>query len=177
ILRRTKQTDLVAKNHSISLECQSHSVFTVSPAKVSKGRMMVYTCAVCLSAYTYSDLLISTLISSTSFQNTAILSSVIIITLVGMMVHIHFVKVDHETLLIIGSLGDQVSSKMGKIKDIVINEAIHMQTVVYFLCILLKDLADPNAVSCVVPLFQSSKLRLSCLVKVYKSCQEILAKC
>lgn len=55
-----------------------------------------------------------------------------------MMVHIHFVKVDHETLLIIGSLGVQVSSsyasgrestdfiEMGKIKDIVINEAIHM---------------------------------------------------
>ncbi|CAB1339816.1 unnamed protein product [Coregonus sp. 'balchen'] len=149
-------TDIDGK--AISLECQRHSgfcrEFTVSSAKVSIGRVMVYTCA-----------------------NTAVLSSAIIITLVGMMVHIHFVKVDHETLLIIGSLGVQVSSsyasgrestdfiEMGKIKDIVINEAIHM------------DPSEPDAVSSVVPLFQSSKPRLNCLVKVYKSCQEILAKC
>lgn len=71
-------------------------------------------------------------------QNTAVLSSAILITLVGMMLHIHFVKVDHESLLVIGSLGIQVSSsyasgrettafiEMSKIKDIVINEAIYM---------------------------------------------------
>lgn len=73
-----------------------------------------------------------------SLQNTAVLSSAILITLLGMMLHIHFVKVDHESLLVIGSLGIQVSSsyasgrettkfiEMSKIKDIVINEAIYM---------------------------------------------------
>lgn len=57
------------------------------------------------------------------------------------MVHIHFVKVDHESLLIIRSLGVQLSSsfasgrectsfiEMSQIKDIVINEAVHMVTV------------------------------------------------
>ena len=71
-------------------------------------------------------------------QNTAVLSSAILVTLVGMMLHIHLVKVDHESLLVIGSLGIQVSSsyasgretttfiEMSKIKDIVINEAIYM---------------------------------------------------
>jgi len=71
-------------------------------------------------------------------QNTAVLSSAIILTLGGMMIHIHFVKVDHETLLIIGSLGIQLSSsyasgresttfiEMSKLKDIVINEAVYM---------------------------------------------------
>lgn len=71
-------------------------------------------------------------------QNTAVLSGAILVTLVGMMLHIHFVKVDHESLLVIGSLGIQVSSsyasgreittfiEMSKIKDIVINEAIYM---------------------------------------------------
>lgn len=55
-----------------------------------------------------------------------------------MMLHIHFVKVDHETLLVIGSLGIQLSSsyasgrevtnfiEMSKIKDIVINEAVYL---------------------------------------------------
>lgn len=76
-------------------------------------------------------------------QNTAVLSSAILITLVGMMFHIHFVKVDHESLLVIGSLGIQVSScyasgretttfiEMSKIKDIVINEAIYMVNLCY----------------------------------------------
>lgn len=71
-------------------------------------------------------------------QNTAVLSGAIFVTLVGMMLHIHFVKVDHESLLVIGSLGIQLSSsyasgretttfiEMSKIKDIVINEAIYM---------------------------------------------------
>ena len=73
-----------------------------------------------------------------SLQNTAVLSGAILVTLLGMMLHIHFVKVDHESLLVIGSLGIQVSSsyasgrettkfiEMSKIKDIVINEAIYM---------------------------------------------------
>lgn len=83
----------------------------------------------------------------TLLQNTAVLSSAILITLVGMMLHIHFVKVDHESLLVISSLGIQVSSsyasgretttfiEMSKIKDIVINEAIYMVNK-YIFCLL-----------------------------------------
>lgn len=65
-----------------------------------------------------------------------------------MMIHIQFVKVDHESLLVIGSLGIQVSSsyasgretttfiEMSKIKDIVINEAIYMvNTDAYIICV------------------------------------------
>ncbi|XP_033917741.1 phosphatidylinositol N-acetylglucosaminyltransferase subunit H isoform X2 [Melopsittacus undulatus] len=91
-----------------------------------------------------------------------------------------------ESLLVIGSLGIQVTSsyasgkesttfiEMSRVKDVVINEAIHMQKVIYYLCILLQDPGDPQGVSEVVPLFQSSKPRLDCLIEVYKSCQEIL---
>lgn len=204
------------------------------------------------------------------------------------MLHIHFVKVDHESLLVIGSLGIQVSSsyasgrettrfiEMSKIKDIVINEAIYMvlkETYFTFstcvrmyiyviilyshdscsslylcntselifnilisasdhllpLCTIeglfwpkcsvkfgaivsgnhycksnfvlifsffsspcIKDFHNDNnnanynnnndkeeCVSNEYPsfIFQSSKPRLDCLVKVYKSCQEILSKC
>ncbi|XP_053193322.1 phosphatidylinositol N-acetylglucosaminyltransferase subunit H [Scomber japonicus] len=174
-------TDISGK--AISLNCQSHSSFcsefTVSSSKVSIGKVLVYTCSVWLLAYAVFFFT----------ENTAVLSSAILITLVGMMLHIHFVKVDHESLLVIGSLGIQMSSsyasgrettsfiEMSKIKDIVINEAIYMHQIIYYLCVLLKDSSDPNAVSSVVPLFQSSKPRMNCLVKVYKSCQEILSKC
>lgn len=174
-------TDISGK--PISLDCQSHSSFCrefiISSPKVSMGKVMVYTCSVWLLAYAVFFFT----------QNTAVLSGAILVTLVGMMLHIHFVKVDHESLLVIGSLGIQVSSsyasgreittfiEMSKIKDIVINEAIYMHQIIYYLCVLLKDPSEPDAVLSVVPLFQSSKPRLNCLVKVYKSCQEILSKC
>ncbi|XP_020774781.1 phosphatidylinositol N-acetylglucosaminyltransferase subunit H [Boleophthalmus pectinirostris] len=167
----------------ITLDCQDHSSFcreyVVSSPKVSFWKVMGYTSTVWLVAYAVFFFI----------HNTAILSTAILITLLGMMVFIHFVKVDHETLLVVGSLGVQVSYsyasgretcsfiEMSKIKDIVINEAIYMHQIIYYLCVLLKDPSDPNAVSGVVPLFQSSKPRLNCLVKVYKSCQEILCKC
>ncbi|XP_054684878.1 phosphatidylinositol N-acetylglucosaminyltransferase subunit H isoform X2 [Grus americana] len=88
-------------------------------------------------------------------ENSMVLSAAIFITLVGLIIYLHFVKIDQESLLVIGSLGIQ-------------------QKVIYYLCILLQDPADPQGVSEVVPLFQSSKPRLDCLIEVYKSCQEIL---
>ncbi|KAJ6667212.1 hypothetical protein lerEdw1_017190 [Lerista edwardsae] len=118
--------------------------------------------------------------------NSAVLSAAIFITLIGLLVYLHFVKIDQESLLIIGSLGIQMTSsyasgkesttfiEMNQVKDVVINEAIYMQKVIYYLCILLQDPVEPHVVSEVVPLFQSSKPRLACLVEVYKSCQEIL---
>ncbi|KGL75591.1 Phosphatidylinositol N-acetylglucosaminyltransferase subunit H, partial [Tinamus guttatus] len=116
-------------------------------------------------------------------QNSMVLSAAIFITLIGLIVYLHFVKVDQESLLIIGSPPSYASGKesttfieMSQVKDVVINEAIHMQKVIYYLCILIRDPQDPQGVSEVVPLFQSSKPRLDCLVEVYKSCQEILAQ-
>ncbi|KFV64861.1 Phosphatidylinositol N-acetylglucosaminyltransferase subunit H, partial [Dryobates pubescens] len=119
-------------------------------------------------------------------QNSMVLSAAIFITLVGLIIYLHFVKVDQESLLVIGSLGIKATSsyasgkesttfiEMGQVKDVVINEAIHMQKVIYYLCILLQDPADPQGISEVVPLFQSSKPRLDCLKELYRSCQEIL---
>ena len=49
------------------------------------------------------------------------------------------------------------------------------QKVIYYLCILLKDPVEPHGISQVVPIFQSAKPRLDCLIEVYRSCQEILA--
>ncbi|KAF6132090.1 phosphatidylinositol glycan anchor biosynthesis class H [Phyllostomus discolor] len=95
-----------------------------------------------------------------------ILSAAIFITLLGLLGYLHFVKIDQETLLIIDSLGIQLTSsyasgkesttfiEMGKVKDVIINEAIYMQKVIYYLCILLNDPADPHGISQVVPVFQ-----------------------
>lgn len=71
-------------------------------------------------------------------QNSLVLSAAIFLTLLGLILYLHFVKIDQESLLVIGSLGIQVTSayasgkesttfiEMGHVKDVVINEAIHM---------------------------------------------------
>ncbi|KAI4883756.1 hypothetical protein NFI96_030530, partial [Prochilodus magdalenae] len=159
-----KYTDI--HGQPISLDCQDHSPFcrefTVISPKVSLRKVMVYTCSVWLVAYAVFFVT----------ENTTVLSSAIMVTLAGMILHIHFVKVDQETLLIIGSLGVQLSSsyasgresttfiEMNKIKDIVINEAIYMHTIIYYLCILIKDSSEPNGVASVVPLFQRERVQL-----------------
>uniref|UniRef100_A0A8C0V0Y5 Phosphatidylinositol glycan anchor biosynthesis class H n=1 Tax=Cyanistes caeruleus TaxID=156563 RepID=A0A8C0V0Y5_CYACU len=143
----------------------------------------------CLSRVFYKSIQCSQwlpLPSCLPLHNSMVLSAAIFITLIGLIIYLHFVKIDQESLLVIGSLGIQVTSsyasgkesttfiEMGQVKDVVINEAIHMQKVIYYLCILLQDPEDPQGVSEVVPLFQSSQPRLDCLIEVYKSCQEIL---
>nr|XP_054096054.1 phosphatidylinositol N-acetylglucosaminyltransferase subunit H isoform X2 [Callithrix jacchus] len=76
--------------------------------------------------------------TDSSASASMILSAAIFITLLGLLGYLHFVKIDQETLLIIDSLGIQMTSsyasgkesttfiEMGKVKDIVINEAIYM---------------------------------------------------
>lgn len=71
-------------------------------------------------------------------QNSMVLSAAIFFSLIGLIIYLHFVKIDQESLLVIGSLGIQVTSsyasgkesttfiEMGRVKDVVINEAIHM---------------------------------------------------
>ncbi|XP_003472410.1 phosphatidylinositol N-acetylglucosaminyltransferase subunit H [Cavia porcellus] len=151
--------------------------FCVSCPRLSLRSLTSVTCTVWLVAYGLFTLC----------ENSTILSAAIFITVLGLLGYLHFVKIDQETLLIIDSLGIQMTSsyasgkenttfiEMDKVKDIVINEAIYMQKVIYYLCILLKDPREPQKISQVVPVFQSAKPRLDCLIEVYKSCQEVLA--
>nr|XP_028580309.1 phosphatidylinositol N-acetylglucosaminyltransferase subunit H-like [Podarcis muralis] len=100
--------------------------------------------------------------------NSAVLSAAIFVTLIGLLVYLHFVKIDQESLLIVGSLGIQMTSsyasgkesttfiEISQVKDVVINEAIYMQKVIYYLCILLQDPVGTSCCSEVVPLFQVS---------------------
>ncbi|XP_059809419.1 phosphatidylinositol N-acetylglucosaminyltransferase subunit H isoform X1 [Hypanus sabinus] len=152
--------------------------FTVISPKLSLRSVLGYTAFIWLIAY---SLFYCT-------QNTSVLSATIIITLLGMILHLHFCKVDQESMLIIGSIGVQMNTlyasgrehvnfiEMKKVKDIVINEGFYMQQVIYYLCILLIDPENPRGVSEVVPVFQSAKPRLDCLSQVYRSCQQILQK-
>ncbi|XP_028731948.1 phosphatidylinositol N-acetylglucosaminyltransferase subunit H isoform X1 [Peromyscus leucopus] len=134
--------------------------FGLSSARLSLRSLTAVTCAVWLAAYGLFTLC----------ENSMILSAAIFITIIGLLGYLHFVKIDQETLLIIDSLGIQMTSsyasgkesttfiEMDKVKDIIINEAIYMQKVIYYLCILLKDPAKPQEISQVVPVFQVSAM-------------------
>ncbi|XP_067847309.1 phosphatidylinositol N-acetylglucosaminyltransferase subunit H isoform X2 [Heptranchias perlo] len=143
----------------IVFEQQRHSPlcreFTVISPKLSLRSVIVHTAAVWLAAYAVFY----------GTQNTSVLSAAIIVTLLGMILHLHLFKIDQESLLIIGSVGLQMNTlyasgresvsfiEMKKVKDIVINEAIYMK-VIYYLCILLNEPGNPRGVSAVVPVFQ-----------------------
>ncbi|XP_078089624.1 phosphatidylinositol N-acetylglucosaminyltransferase subunit H isoform X2 [Mustelus asterias] len=185
--RHQRRWDKMAPNfkdingRGIILEPSYHSPlcreFTIISPKLSLRSVLVYTAAVWLLAYAIF----------TVTQNTSVLSASIIVTLLGMILHLHLFKIDQESVLIIGSIGVQMNTlyasgrenvrfiEMKKVKDIVINEAIYMK-VIYYLCILLIDPGNPRGVSEVVPVFQSAKPRLDCLSQVYRSCQEILQR-
>ncbi|XP_059770468.1 phosphatidylinositol N-acetylglucosaminyltransferase subunit H [Balaenoptera ricei] len=172
-------SDICGGRLALQRRCYSPSCleFCLSCPRITLRSLTAVTCTVWLAAYGLFTLC----------ENSMILSAAIFITLLGLLGYLHFVKIDHETLLIIDSLGIQMTSsyasgkesttfiEMGEVKDVVINEAIYMQKVIYYLCILLKDPVEPHGISQVVPLFQSAKPRLDCLIEVYRSCQDILA--
>ncbi|XP_066133352.1 phosphatidylinositol N-acetylglucosaminyltransferase subunit H isoform X5 [Saccopteryx bilineata] len=102
--------------------------FCLSCPRLSLRSLTAVTCTVWLVAYGLFALC----------ENSMILSAAIFITLLGLLAYLHFVKIDQETLLIIDSLGIQMTSsyasgkesttfiEMGDVKDIIINEAIYM---------------------------------------------------
>ncbi|XP_025725621.1 phosphatidylinositol N-acetylglucosaminyltransferase subunit H isoform X3 [Callorhinus ursinus] len=134
--------------------------FCLSCPRLSLRSLTAVTCTVWLAAYGLFTLC----------ENSMILSAAIFITLLGLLGYLHFVKIDQETLLIIDSLGIQMTSsyasgkesttfiEMGKVKDVVINEAIYM------------DPMEPHGISQVVPVFQVSTEQLSKVFSPKKIC-------
>ncbi|XP_066884408.1 phosphatidylinositol N-acetylglucosaminyltransferase subunit H isoform X2 [Kogia breviceps] len=151
-------SDICGGRLALQRRCYSPSCleFCLSCPRITLRSLTAVTCTVWLVAYGLFTLC----------ENSMILSAAIFITLLGLLGYLHFVKIDHETLLIIDSLGIQMTSsyasgkesttfiEMGEVNDVVINEAIYMQKVIYYLCILLKDPVEPHGISQVVPLFQ-----------------------
>ncbi|KAK6997930.1 phosphatidylinositol N-acetylglucosaminyltransferase subunit H [Biomphalaria glabrata] len=96
-------------------------------------------------------------------------------------------KIHSENLLILPSLGLQVETTyylgykvtqfihLAYIKDIVINEAITMHSIMHYLLVLLKSNTS-NEVHTLQPLFEHSWPSLSSLKPVYRAAQKKLIK-
>ncbi|XP_049827567.1 phosphatidylinositol N-acetylglucosaminyltransferase subunit H-like [Schistocerca gregaria] len=95
-------------------------------------------------------------------------------------------SVTSEALLAVGSFGLQLTTtyRCGHetthfipwcaVGDIVINEAITLQRVIFYLAILPKPLKD-SEVSEIIPLFQNTRPPLELLEFIYKSIQKIIS--
>ncbi|KAM7289235.1 phosphatidylinositol N-acetylglucosaminyltransferase subunit H [Ixodes scapularis] len=93
-------------------------------------------------------------------------------------------RVKEESLLVMQSLGLQttttfvtgrrVSRFINKefIEDVVISEAITVQSVIFYLVVLLHDKVGTNSAPSLVPLFHNTLPRLSALQAVYRGIQE-----
>ncbi|XP_053330496.1 phosphatidylinositol N-acetylglucosaminyltransferase subunit H isoform X2 [Spea bombifrons] len=138
---------LTLQQRSYSRTCRE---FNITCPKLSLRSLTTSTCTIWLIAYA--------IFAYT--QNNIVLSAAILCTFIGLLFYLHFVKIDQESLLVIGSLGIQMTLSFAsgkestecieihRVKDVVINEAI----------------------------FMSSKPKLDCLVEIYRSCQDILSQ-
>uniref|UniRef100_A0A8D0HC99 Phosphatidylinositol glycan anchor biosynthesis class H n=1 Tax=Sphenodon punctatus TaxID=8508 RepID=A0A8D0HC99_SPHPU len=123
---------LAVSGEHITLQRRLHSAscreFSVRSPRLQLRLLSAATCSVWLVAYGLFVL----------SENSMVLSAAIFITIISLITYLHFVKIDQESLLVIGSLGIQMTSfyasgkesttfiEMGQVKDVVINEAIYM---------------------------------------------------
>ncbi|XP_015925558.1 phosphatidylinositol N-acetylglucosaminyltransferase subunit H [Parasteatoda tepidariorum] len=117
--------------------------------------------------------------------DTSYLGIFLIILCFVLILKLHL-KVKEESLLVIASLGLQLTTTFvtGRkasqffhrhdVYDIVINEGFFMQRIIFYLAILLQDMKDPLKISSIVPLFQYTFPRLNCLEKIYNGVQASL---
>ncbi|KAG8444328.1 hypothetical protein GDO86_009494 [Hymenochirus boettgeri] len=102
--------------------------FQITCTKLSVRTLALYTSIIWLAAY---SVFIYT-------QNSMVLSASIIGTIFGLLFYLHFMKIDQETLLVIDSLGIQLTTSFAsgkentmfiekcRVKDVIINETFYM---------------------------------------------------
>ncbi|XP_077312476.1 phosphatidylinositol N-acetylglucosaminyltransferase subunit H [Lithobates pipiens] len=166
-------SDIVGQE--IRLERRSYSdtcrEFTIIRPKLSLRSLIGWTCCVWVIAYLlflYTEL-------------SAVLSAAILVSLLGLLVHLHVFRVEEESLLVLGSLGLQRSSVFGsgretsnflemwRIRDLLLTETVSGCAVHYGLCVLTGD-------GQLIPVFRGPQPRLDCLREIYRSVQEVLSR-
>ncbi|XP_046371811.2 phosphatidylinositol N-acetylglucosaminyltransferase subunit H-like isoform X1 [Haliotis rufescens] len=105
--------------------------------------------------------------------------------LFGVLVFKLYTKVHREVILILPTVGVQLKTEymlglkctkfidLSHIRDIIINEAITMQSVISYLAVLLKE-EKSGKLKTLYPLFSNSRYGMDCLTAVYEVSQEKL---
>ena len=127
----------------------------------------------------------ATAISLSSEGNTSIIASVVLgltFLIVSLTVYLYF-KVSSEKIVMLSSLGVQIETEfalgnktssfidISYIDDIVINEAISMHSINYYLIIIKKSRDNLQQL---IPLFTRSRIPLADLKKIYRAARVIL---
>jgi len=119
-------------------------------------------------------------------QDTHVMATCLFLLVVVLVVKLHR-KVKEESLLVMASLGVQLTTTFAsgrsqcvfyqshQVADIVINEAVTMQRVMFYLCILLKDqAASSSRIGSLIPLYQQSWPGLACLRDIYRGIHKVM---
>ncbi|KAG8192068.1 hypothetical protein JTE90_025332 [Oedothorax gibbosus] len=118
--------------------------------------------------------------------NANFLGIFLIILCIVLVFKLHL-KVKQESLLVMASLGLQLTTTFvtgrkasyfifhGDMYDVVINEGIFMQRIIFYLAVLIKDMKDPPKIGSIIPLFQHTFPRLDSLKQIYNGIQHSFA--
>lgn len=150
----------------------------VQKVPVSLKRRFVYSFGVLLLSFAiiFSFLQLST---RSALGLSIICQSVFLISLLTS-------TVTKESLLVMRSVGLQLRTcyflggektkfiPFIDINDVIINEAITMHHVVYYLAVLVSSNEDRNKTTEVIPLFMSSQPKLKQLIEIKRGCEEVL---
>merc|ERR1712004_256215 len=117
-------------------------------------------------------------------QSSWLMSALIILLILAIAYRLHN-KVKQESLLVMASLGIQLTTKFAsgrtvetfyqvhQVSDIVINEAITMQRVMFYLTILLRD-SQTGDIGKLIPLFQQTWPSVRCLTHMYRGIHSVM---
>ncbi|XP_033115915.1 phosphatidylinositol N-acetylglucosaminyltransferase subunit H-like isoform X2 [Anneissia japonica] len=138
-----------------------------------------FTAVVCVACVAYF---------AVATKNSVFLNYVVAVLLSACILYILYIlfcKVKDETIVLLPSIGIQLQkcSAFGQhstefipydiVKDVVINEAISMYKVIYYLVVLVNSPTSDSEES-VIPVFTNSLPRLDILRVIYNICQEAL---
>ncbi|XP_014671965.1 PREDICTED: phosphatidylinositol N-acetylglucosaminyltransferase subunit H-like isoform X2 [Priapulus caudatus] len=118
-------------------------------------------------------------------QNTERLFGALVLLVILLIIKLHL-KVTKESLLVIASLGIQLTTTFASgrtttqfveathVHDVIINEAVTMHRIIFYLAILQNGINYQNKTERLMPLFQNFYPRLDCLRKIYEGVQKVL---
>lgn len=118
-------------------------------------------------------------------KDSRIMTGLIIVLVILLVFKLHF-KVKKESLLIMGSIGVQLTTTFASgrsidifyditnVRDIIINEGITMHRVIFYLALLLRDDPSSNVITKLVPIYKETWPSLTCLKEIYQGAQTVL---
>ncbi|XP_023718294.1 phosphatidylinositol N-acetylglucosaminyltransferase subunit H-like [Cryptotermes secundus] len=133
--------------------------------------------------FVFSVFVIVSLLAALDIHNPNLYVVVVLIFVIGRLIAELLWSVNSESVLLVAPVGLQLTAtyQFGRqtsqfipwhfITDVIINEAITLHRVVYYLAVLLEQPYHETTRKKLIPLFQHTRPRLACLEMIYQRIQ------